>query len=100
MQQRMTHQSQAIFNAVVEVHCWKDQLEANSLTTLQLSKQIGKSDNYVYARLKLLYLSPTLLKRVLTHSLSPVISLKDLLNAANHLDWQKQHRYLSIPLED
>ena len=92
-----THQSNAILQAIAEVHAWKEQLENSNITVKQLAKQIGKSDTYLYGRLKLLYLSPTILKRITTHSLSPIISIKDLLKAANHLDWKQQHHYLSIP---
>ena len=84
-----THQSNAILQAVAEVHLWKGQLESNNITVKQLAKQIGKSDTYLYGRLKLLYLSLTILKRITSHSLSPITSLKDLLKAANHLDWKQ-----------
>jgi len=41
-------------------------------------------------------LSSTILKRALTGHLPPRVTLTNLLQAAEHLDWQAQRTYLNL----
>ncbi len=90
------YQSITILQSIAEVHVWKDYLQTKEMTVKKLAKEINKSDGYIHKRLKLLALSPIILKQITTQTLSPLISIKDLIKASSFLDWNKQHKFLSI----
>ena len=88
--------SKAILKALAEAHVWKDQLVEEKMTVNELSKQINRKTNFIYHRLKLLSLSPLIIRQVTSNTLSPLISLKNLYQAVEQLDWEKQHQFLGI----
>ena len=88
--------SKAILKALAEAHVWKDQLVEEKMTVNELAKQTKRQTNFIYHRLKLLSLSPTIIRQVTSNTLSPLISLKNLYQATEQLDWEKQHQFLGI----
>ena len=68
----------------------------NNLTIKTLATQLGTTPSRIHKYLPLINLSPAILKRALTGQLPPSLTLVNLLQAAEHLDWQKQHIYLSL----
>ncbi len=90
------HADNAILNAVAEAHVYKVQLIKEQITVKQLAQKLSINPNFVYKRLKLLSLSSTILQQIISNSLSPLISIKDLYKACENLCWQKQHEFLDI----
>ncbi|TXK95716.1 hypothetical protein BMR02_12415 [Methylococcaceae bacterium HT1] len=86
----------AILNAIAEAYVWKEQLIKEQISVKQLAQKLSINPNFIYKRLKLLSLSSTILKQITSNSLSPMISIKDLYQASDHLCWQKQHQFLAI----
>jgi len=68
----------------------------NHLTIQALAIQLNTTASRIHKYLSLINLSPTLLKRALTGHLPPRVTLTNLLQAAEHLDWQAQHIYLNL----
>ncbi|WP_428387687.1 hypothetical protein [Mucisphaera sp.] len=65
-------------------------------TTADYATKIGLHKARVQKLLPLTYLGPQILKAVLTGTLSPRITLNDLLQAARHLDWDQQAKMLGL----
>ena len=68
----------------------------NHLTIKTLANQLGTTASRIHKYLSLINLSPAILKRALTGHLPPSLTLVNLLQAAEHLDWQKQRIYLHL----
>ena len=61
------------------------------------ARRTGVAESRLHKLLPLIYLSPKPLDAILTGTLSPRITLGDVLEAENHLDWSAQERHLGMP---
>ena len=68
----------------------------NNLTIKTLATQLGTTASRIHKYLSLINLSPAILKRALTGHLPPSLTLTNVLQATEHLDWQAQHTYLNL----
>jgi len=62
----------------------------------KLATRLTISTSLIRKYLPLIYLAPDILRRVLTGQLPPSVTLQNLLDAAQHLDWGRQRRYLRL----
>ena len=68
----------------------------NHLTIKTLATQLGTTASRIHKYLPLVNLSPAILKRALTGHLPPRVTLTNLPQAADHMDWQAQRIYLNL----
>ena len=86
-----------LITALGHAYHWHQLLKRdNSLTIKTLANQIDTTPSRIHKYLPLINLSPAILKRALTGHLPPRVTLTNLLQAADHLDWQAQHIYLNL----
>ena len=86
-----------IVTAIGHAYHWHQFLKRdNNLTIKALARQLGTTASRIHKYLSLINLSPAILKRTLTGQLPPSLTLVNLRQAAEHLDWQEQHIYLSL----
>ncbi len=85
-----------IMQAITEAMVWKAQIINEKISVKQLAKQLDITDSFIYKRLGLLTLSNTILEKIATNTLSPLIQLKDLYKANEQLCWKQQHLMLNI----
>ena len=86
-----------IVTALGHAYHWHQLLKRdNSLTIQALATQLNTTASRIHKYLLLINLSPVILKRVLTGHLPPRVTLTNLLQAADHLDWQAQRIYLNL----
>jgi len=86
-----------IVTAIGHAYHWHQLLKRdNNLTIQALAKQLNTTASRIHKYLSLINLSPTFLKRALTGHLPPRVTLTNLLQAAEQLDWQAQHIYLNL----
>ncbi len=71
-------------------------MKRDSLTIQALATQLGTTASRIHKYLSLINLGPAILKRALTGQLPPSLTLNNLLQAAEHLDWQAQRIYLNL----
>ena len=86
-----------VVTALGHAYHWHQLLKRdNNLTIQALATQLSTTASRIHKYLSLINLSPTILKRALTGHLPPRVTLTNLLQAAEHLDWQAQHIYLNL----
>jgi site-specific DNA recombinase len=86
-----------IVTAFGHAYHWHQLLKCdNKLTIITLAKQLNTTASRIHKYLSLINLSPAILKRALFGHLPPRVTLTNLLQAAEHLDWQAQHIYLNF----
>jgi hypothetical protein len=85
-----------IVTAIGSAYRWREQLIRDGLTVSQLANRLGVSKSNIRKYLPLVYLSSDILKRALTGQLSASVTMKNLLAAARHLDWQHQAHLLGL----
>jgi site-specific DNA recombinase len=86
-----------IVTAIGHAYHWYQLLKRdNNLTIQALAKQRNTTASRIHKYLSLINLSPAILKRALTGHLPPRVTLTNLLQAAEQLDWQAQHIYLNL----
>jgi len=79
-----------VLKAIAKAWSWRRKLESGAAATLQdIAEVEGVSDRYVGRMLRLAYLAPAVLDRLLAGRMSPVVSIKDLAMAAE-LPWMEQ----------
>lgn len=79
-----------VLKAIAKAWSWRRKLESGVATTIQdIADAEGISDRYVGRMLRLAYLAPTVLHRLLVQRVSPAVSIKDLAASAE-LPWAKQ----------
>lgn len=85
-----------LVTAIAQAYRWKQELEQRQLAMNELADQLTISTSLIRKYLPLIYLAPDILRRVLTGQLPPSVTLQNLLDAAQHLDWSRQRRYLRL----
>ena len=80
-----------VLKAIAKAWSWRRKLESGEAATIvDLADAEGISDRYVGRMLRLAYLAPTVLEKLLIQRMSPVVSIKDLAMAAE-LPWGEQN---------
>lgn len=79
-----------VLRAIARAWCWRRQLEEGTVSTIQDIAAAEKlSDRFVSHRMRLAYLAPAVLERLVTHRAPTPLSLNDLI-AATRLPWPDQ----------
>jgi hypothetical protein len=79
-----------VLKAIARAWSWRRKLESGDAATIQDIAQAERvSDRYVGRILKLAYLAPGVLEKLLIQRMAPTVSLKDL-TAAAELRWAGQ----------
>ena len=79
-----------VLKAIAKEWSWRRKLESRTLATIQdIAEAEGISDRYVGRMLRLAYLAPTVLDKLLIGRASPAVSIKDMAAAAE-LPWADQ----------
>ncbi|MFT5424054.1 MAG: site-specific DNA recombinase [Phycisphaerales bacterium] len=86
-----------IVDAIGLAYRWHDSMLASGQFANAFADEHSIARTRVYKLLPLVNLSPTVLNASLRGTLTPRITLDDLLVAAQDLDWAKQERQLSLP---
>lgn len=81
-----------LLRAIARAWNWRRQLERGEVTTIQDIAVAEKvSDRFISRMLRLAYLSPTILTKLLLHRHPSAVSIKDLAAAAE-LPWAEQEK--------
>jgi hypothetical protein len=79
-----------VLKAIAKAWSWRRKLESGAATTIQdIAQAEDISDRYVGRMLKLAYLAPAVLDKLLVQRVSPAVSIKDLTAIAD-LPWAEQ----------
>ncbi|MCB5425918.1 hypothetical protein H0274_11665 [Altererythrobacter sp. CC-YST694] len=79
-----------MLKAIAKGWSWRRKLESGEEATIQdIAEAEGISDRYVGRMLRLGYLAPTVLDKLLVGRMSPTVSVKDMAAAAE-LPWAEQ----------
>ncbi len=79
-----------VLKAIAKAWSWRRKLESGTVATIQdIAEAEGISDRYIGRMLRLAYLAPAVLDRLLIQRMSPAVSVKDVAAAAE-LPWAKQ----------
>ena len=79
-----------VLKAIAKAWSWRRKLESGDAATIQDIAQVeGISDRYVGRMLRLAYLAPAALDKLLIGRVPPAVSIKDLAAAAE-LPWADQ----------
>ena len=79
-----------VLRAIARAWGWRRQLEAVTASTiLDIAAAEKVSDRFVSHRMRLAYLAPDVLERLVAHRVPTALSLNDLVAAAR-LPWQEQ----------
>jgi hypothetical protein len=79
-----------VLKAIAKAWSWRRKLESGAVGTIQdIAQAEGISDRYVGRMLRLAYLAPAVLDRLLIRRMPPAVSIKDLAQATE-LPWEKQ----------
>jgi len=85
-------------HAIGRAFAWHDELIRTGMSIRKLAGKVGLTDSRVDHILLLNRLSPSILRLALQGKLPPHVGLKDLMQAAMHLDWARQARHLQIAI--
>ena len=79
-----------VLKAIAKAWSWRRKLETGAVATIHdIAQAEGISDRYVGRMLRLAYLAPAVLERLLIQRAPPAVSIKDLALAAE-LPWAAQ----------
>lgn len=79
-----------VLRAIAKAWSWRRKLETGVVSTIQDIAGIeGVSDRYIGRMLRLAWLAPAVLDKLLIQRVSPAVSIKDLATAAE-LPWAEQ----------
>ncbi len=79
-----------VLKAIAKAWSWRRKLETGAVGTIQdIAQAEDVSDRYVGRMLRLAYLAPAVLEKILIARVSPAVSLKDMAMAAE-LTWVEQ----------
>jgi len=79
-----------VLRAIARAWNWRRQLESGAASTIQdIAAAVKVSDRFVSRMMRLAYLSPEVLERLVIHRIPPALSLTDLIAAAD-LPWAEQ----------
>lgn len=85
-------QSPQLLRAIARAWSWRRRLESGAATTLQdIAASEKVSDRFVGRLLRLAYLSPTVLERLIAHRRPCALSIKDLVAVAEQ-PWFEQYQ--------
>jgi len=85
-----------IVRAIGNAYSWHQTLMQSGVTIKDLAKNCNVSRNLIHKYIKLTHLGPDIIKRALTGTLPPSLTLANLLDAAEHWDWKSQRVYLNL----
>jgi hypothetical protein len=86
-----------LLRAVARAWNWRRQLERGEVTTIQDIAVAEKvSDRFISRTLRLAYLSPTVLEKLLVHRRPSALSIADLAAVTNKL-WAEQEKMVFDP---
>ncbi|MFG0326631.1 MAG: recombinase family protein [Phycisphaerales bacterium JB037] len=85
-----------IAHAIGRAFAWHERLLSSGQPLERLAEELGLTTRSIRRLLPLTQLSPEILRRALTGTLGTRVSLTTLLETAEHLDWQKQARFLGM----
>ncbi len=81
-----------VLKAIAKAWSWRRKLESGAATTIQdIADVEGISDRYVGRMLRLAYLAPAVLDRLLIRRVPPAVSIKELASAAE-VPWTEQEK--------
>ncbi|MEI6644385.1 MAG: hypothetical protein WCL10_20450 [Novosphingobium sp.] len=81
-----------ILKAIAKAWSWRRKLESGAVATMSdIAEAEGVTPPYVGRMLKLAYLAPAVLEKLLIARIAPTVSVKDLALAAD-LPWAEQAR--------
>jgi len=79
-----------LLKAIAKAWSWRRKLESGAVGTISdIAQAEDISDRYVGRMLRLAYLAPAVLEKILIARVSPAVSLKDMLTAAD-MPWGRQ----------
>jgi len=79
-----------VLKAIAKAWSWRRKLESGAAETIQdIAQAENVSDRYVGRMLKLAYLAPTVLEKLIIARIPPAVSIKDLA-IATELPWAEQ----------
>ena len=79
-----------LLKAIAKAWSWRRKLESGAVGTISdIAQAEDISERYVGRMLRLAYLAPAVLEKILIARVSPAVSLKDLASAAD-LPWREQ----------
>ncbi|EQA99099.1 hypothetical protein FHS51_001062 [Sphingobium wenxiniae] len=79
-----------VLKAIAKAWSWRRKLESGEAATIQdIAQAEGISDRYVGRMLRLAYLAPAVLEKLLIQRMAPTVSIKDM-TAAAELPWAEQ----------
>ena len=79
-----------VLKAIAKAWSWRRKLESGKAATIQdIADSEGISDRYVGRMLRLAYLAPAVLDKLLVGRMAPAVSIKDM-TAAAELPWAEQ----------
>jgi hypothetical protein len=79
-----------VLKAIAKAWSWRRKLEAGAFFTLSdIADAEGVTPAYIRRMLKLAYLAPEVLEKILIERISPAVSLKDMATAAD-MPWTAQ----------
>ena len=80
-----------IMKAIAKAWSWRRKLESGATATIEdVADAEGVTPAYIRRMLKLAYLAPEVLERILIARISPAVSLKDM-STATELPWSEQN---------
>lgn len=81
-----------VLKAIAKAWGWRRKLESGAAATIQdIAETEGISDRYIGRMLRLAYLAPTVLDKLLVGRVSPAVSIKDMAAVAE-LAWTAQEK--------
>ncbi|MFC3098846.1 hypothetical protein [Alteraurantiacibacter palmitatis] len=81
-----------VLKAIAKAWSWRRKLESGAEATIQdIADSEGFSDRYVGRMLRLAYLAPAVLDKLLIQRMPPAVSIKEMVVAAE-LPWFEQER--------
>jgi len=79
-----------VLKAIAKAWSWRRKLESGEAATIQdIADGEGISDRYIGRMLRLAYLAPAVLEKLLIQRAAPAVSVKDMA-AASELMWAEQ----------
>src|SRR3546814_2322847 len=84
-----------VLKAIAKAWSWRRKLESGAAATSQdMADAEGVSDRYVGRMLRLAYLAPTVLDKLLIRRVPPAVSVKEMA-AASELPWARSEEHTS-----
>jgi hypothetical protein len=79
-----------VLRAIARAWSWRRRLESGETSTiLDIAQAVGVTDRFASRMIRLAWLSPTVLEKLVVQRCPPAVSIKDLIGAAE-LPWREQ----------